>query len=312
MRLISYMAGFLLLCLAVPGVVGQDENAPVTYGQFSTWLGDFQATYDQDLKNIRADQAAAQDVARAVQNCTPKSGVSVEADAESVVNGVVGNTSDRVSVKATGGAVVSVVVGQGGTAQKSEQDSSATTNNDVLPSVHQDRAGQGSNPYDLQGQSMEGYQEMTSYNPSKSGAYAGAGAGVVFSPNINVSATNFQPGQVVPVIDATKENFDNGAPAEFWSGLGVQITTLQHPQSVEILSRRSLGMVSYPISSDVKENVAYDQVFMSDGGSQIGLPTSDGNIAVFSPNGWVIFNDPAAALSALSTGRSVVRIERHR
>lgn len=316
------MAGLvvLLMICAVPGLgqtVTVSDLNQVTQG-FQTDM----AKVVSAVKDLRAGQIAQNDSIESlceepvetviIEPTEPEQGVHVDAaDEESVVNVVASNASDLVKVRASKGSRVSVVIGGTGTSQTTETGSSATTNDEYLPTAKpvsemQEEAGQESNSYgpaqlqgQVQGQSLEGY------NPS----LAGASAGIVFTPSINVSA-NYGTSVPVPVVDATTGLQNNAPNREFWSGLGVEVQYLQHPQTVEILSRGSLGLVSYPISSEVKENIAYDEIHLGDGGSQIAVPTADGNVAVFS-NGWIVFDNPSTALSAISAGRLVSRIERH-
>lgn len=313
-----YLIAGLIVLLAVPGVVGQQVTA-ADLNQVTQGFQKDMAKVVSAVKEIKAGQTAQNNSIEEL--CDDKDetvlipveeGVHVDAaDEESVVNVVASNASDLVKVTAGKGAKVSVVIGGQGTSQSSEEGSSATTNEEILPTakpaVEQEAYfSGGSNPSQEQSALSSAGAESESVAMSGSSA----GAGVYFAPNINVSAASYA-GQKVPVIDATTGVDDGSAPKTWsWDGVGVQITYLQHPQAVETLSRGSLGLVSYPISSDVQENVVYDRVVMGDGGSQIVLPTSDGNIAVFM-NGWVVYDNPATALSAISGGRQAVRIERH-
>lgn len=313
------MTGLILL-LAVPGVVGQTVTAndlnQVTQG-FQTDVSKLtKAVLDlragQNAQNESIDELCEEPVEILPVPEEPESGVHVDAaDEESVVNVVASNASDLVKVTAGKGAKVSVVIGGQGTSQSSEEGSSATTNEEILPTarpvVEQEAYFPGgSNP--SQEQSAYSAAEADSESESASGAMSDSYAGAAVIVNNNVSA-NF--GSEIPVIDATSGVDDSNAPKSWsWDGVGVQITYLQHPQAVETLSRGSLGLVSYPISSDVQQNIAYDRVVMGDSGSQIVLPTADGNIAVFQ-NGWVVYDNPTSALSAISQGRQVVGIERH-
>jgi len=295
------LTAVLVFLLAVPGVVGQTDDEPVTYGQFANWLDGFQGQYDADLGNLSekiSDCKEESIVPTLIEPETPESGVHVDAaDEESVVNVVASNASDLVKVKASKGSSVSIVIGEKGTSQTSEDGSSATTNEQSLPTAQ--LAGQGSDfPVQLQGQYQD--QSLEGYTSSE--------AGVVFAPNINCSATSYAPGQEVPVIDATSGINDGNAPQTWsWDGFGMSVQTVQHPEDVEVVSRDQLGWISYPLSSEVLENVAYYKVQLSDGGAQVVLPTDDGNIAAFS-EGWVVYDNPATALSAISGGRQVTGI----